>query len=172
MNAYLLTMIWILGAVLVLMLLCYVISGFDLGALVLVSILWCIPTLPFLLFIACSFIFGLKGLDHLYWAIGSLCVYGLLTYMLLTSCQMAADPKIVHGTLKVVLFFAIAFGCGCLWRPTVCNFSVVLGIAKIPATLCAVLLLGYVMLANMREMGGVNDLYWAGTQYNADKPLL
>ena len=99
MNAYLLTMIWILGAVLVLMLLCYVISGFDLGALVLVSILWCIPTLPFLLFIACSFIFGLKGLDHLYWAIGSLCVYGLLTYMLLTSCQMAADPKIVHGTL-------------------------------------------------------------------------
>ncbi|MCM0272825.1 hypothetical protein [Bacteroides fragilis] len=171
MNAYLLTMIWILGAVLVLMLLCYVISGFDLGALVLVSILWCIPTLPFLLFIACSFIFGLKGLDHLYWAIGSLCVYGLLTYMLLTSCQMAADPKIVHGTLKVVLFFAIAFGCGCLWRPTVCNFSVVLGIAKIPATLCAVLLLGYVMLANMREMGGVNDLYWAGPQYNADKTL-
>lgn len=82
-----------------------------------------------------------------------------------------ADPKIVHGTLKVVLFFAIAFGCGCLWRPTVCNFSVVLGIAKIPATLCAVLLLGYVMLANMREMGGVNDLYWAGPQYNADKTL-
>ena len=58
MNAYLLTMIWILGAVLVLMLLCYVISGFDLGALVLVSILWCIPTLPFLLFIACTFILG------------------------------------------------------------------------------------------------------------------
>lgn len=115
MNAYLLTMIWILGAVLVLMLLCYVISGFDLGALVLVSILWCIPTLPFLLFIACSFIFGLKGLDHLYWAIGSLCVYGLLTYMLLTSCQMAADPKIVHGTLKVVLFLPLLSGvavCG------------------------------------------------------------
>lgn len=114
MNIYLLTMLWVLGVTVAVMLLCYILSGFDTSALVLVSILWGIPVVPYLLFITCSFMFGLKGTEHLYWAVGSLCVYGVLTYLLLPSCQVAADPQIIHATLKLVTFFAIAFGCGCL----------------------------------------------------------
>lgn len=171
MNIYLLTMLWVLGVTVAVMLLCYILSGFDTSALVLVSILWGIPAVPYLLFITCSFMFGLKGTEHLYWAVGSLFAYGVLTYLLLPSCQVAADPQIIHATLKLVTFFAIAFGCGCLWRLGMGHSSIWLGGAKVFVSLCAGAVLGYIMLANLNEMGGLNDKYWAQEQYNDDKTL-
>lgn len=134
-------------------------------------VLWVIPTMPFVLFIACSFIFGLKGTDHLAWGIGSVAVYGLLTYFVFPSCQVAADPKVIYGTLEIVPCFALAFGCGYLWRTGAGHGVDWLGITKIFATLCVGLLMGYITYANLREMGGVNDALWTGCRYNANKTL-
>lgn len=170
MNIYLLTTVWVLGVIVALMLLFLIISGFDLQGLVLLMILWS-SALPFVLFIACSFVCGLKGTEQLYWAIGMLLVYGLLTYILLPSCQLAADPKVVHGTLKIALFFLLAFGCGYLWRMEYGHFPVLSVAAKIVVTLCAGLVLGYVLLANLRPLGGVNENFWAPVGYNAEKTL-
>lgn len=170
-NLYLSATLWIPVAITALLLLGFVVSGFDLEALVLPFVLWVIPTMPFVLFIACSFIFGLKGTGHLAWGIGSVAVYGWLTYFVFPSCQVAADPRILYGTLEIVPCFALAFGCGYLWRIGAGHRVDWQGITKIFATLCVGLLMGYITYANLREMGGVNDTLWTERRYNADKTL-
>lgn len=170
-NLYLSATLWIPVTITALLLLGFIVSGFDLEALVLPFVLWVIPAMPFVLFIACSFIFGLKGTDHLAWGIGSVAVYGWLTYFVFPSCQVAADPRIIYVTLEIVSCFALAFGCGYLWRIGVGCRVDWRNITKIFATLCVGLLMGYITYANLREMGGVNDALWTERRYNAEKTL-
>lgn len=66
MNIYLLIIFWVVGIMVALIFFCYAISGFNSEVLILLPLLWGIPGLPFLLFISTSFIFGLKGTEHLY----------------------------------------------------------------------------------------------------------
>lgn len=171
MNIYLLTTVWVLGSIAALVLFALIASGFDLGGVLIFSVLWGATTLPFILFIACSVVCGLKGTEHLCWAVGTLLVYGLLTYMLFPSCQLAADPKIVHGTLKTALFFLLAFGCGYLWRTGNGQLPVLTVAAKVLATGFAGILLGYILLANLMQLGGVNESFWTPKEYNAEKTL-
>lgn len=170
MNIYVMTMLVILGVILALILLLYVLSGFDSLTLIVMPVLFGMGALFILLFITTSFILGLKGTEHIYWGIGSLLIFGLLNYLFLPSCTMAADPKIVYATLKIITFFVIAFGCGYLWRAGENNNSYLFIITKILSTVCSAFLLGYITMANLLAFGDIS-LFWNEAAYNSDKTL-
>lgn len=95
----------------------------------------------------------------------------MLNYVFFPSCQVAADPKIIYGTLKIATYFTIAFGCGYLWRIGGHHPSQLFFITKILATLCTALMMGYITIANFLGIGGTNEIFWTKEKYNSDKTL-
>ena len=174
MNIFLRIALWMIGIPIALLVLLYVISGFDLMVLVYGGYILGIGLLPPLLFVASSFLCGLKGKEHLYWVFGTLLLYGAVNcYIPAPLYDTLPDPRVVYGTLYFLTIFAIAFGCGYLWRLGARHrSSFLLGAAKYLGTLCAAIVLGYISLANLGDFGGLDSSEWTEPHYNATKTMV